>query len=53
MRQVRRFSRKAVTEVILNPVFCGDNGDDEAQRALSAHRRGPNLLAGLQPKTRG
>jgi hypothetical protein len=53
VRQVRRFSRKAVTEVILNPVFCGDNGDGEAQRALSAHRRGHNLLAGLQPKTRG
>ena len=40
-------------EVILNPVFCGDHGDDEAQRALSAHRRGHNLLAVLQPKTRG
>jgi len=53
VRQVRRFSRKAVTEVILNPVFCEDNGDDEARSALSAHHRGHNLLAGLQTKTRG
>jgi hypothetical protein len=29
VRQVHRFSRKAVTEVILSPVSCGNNGDDE------------------------
>ena len=29
MRQVHRFSRKAVTEVILSPVSCKDNSDDE------------------------
>ena len=44
MRHVRRLSRKAVTEIILKPVFCGDNGADDEDR------RDHNRLAGIQPK---